>query len=213
MSRRGGVKNGRSNNISEAEGLVYDKLIRAKLAYKIPDTMDIGKQYVVEVIITKQLLDNVLYYGFYKNISKDFVLIDSIAISSRVKVSLIDPEEKNFQIKPMNTELQVVDSKSSTAWKWYIRPKTGGYNPLILTVSTRIKDQYGSDYKDIPVFEKTVNVNSNYWYSTRIFLEENWQYVLSGILIPFIVWLFNLYNNKERGSKQGKKVKTYNKRV
>lgn len=175
----------------------FDNLVRGKLSYNIPDTMDVGKQYIAKVSVTKALSEVVLLYGFSKKEIKKTIIVDSIAISSRVEVSLIDPLEENFFIKSVNKSLQTVDTKSNTVWKWYVKPNKVGKNPLELVVSTRVADHFGSDYRDIPVFSKTINVKSNYWYSTKSFFSKNWQYIFSSVLIPLAIWIYTLITKKQ----------------
>lgn len=149
------------------KGEEYDALVRGKLAYKIPDSMTVGKPYYAFASVTKSLSDSVFLIFYQKG---HFERVDSILISSRVKVILIDPSESNFKIKPINSELQTVDDKSNTTWKWHIMPTQGGSNPLELVVSTRVTDRFGSDFRDVPAYTKTVIVNSDYVYSTKGFI-------------------------------------------
>ena len=182
----------RRENLKKLSGTNADELVRAKLAYHIPDTMQVGERYIADLSITKAMSNGVLLYGFPNKKIADFKLVDSILVSSRVMVSLIDPIGGNFYIKPVSTEQQLVNDKSNTVWKWYVVPTAGGENPLELKVSTQIMDKFGTDYLDIPVYSGTIKVKSNYWYSTKEFAGQNWQILLTAILIPLITFAYNL---------------------
>ena len=187
---------------SEANYSEYDELVKGKLSYYIPDTMEVGNTYTAKVAVTKAISNSVLLHGLSKDELGKSTIVDSVFISSRVKVSLIDPEGDNFYVKPIDTELQIVSESSNATWKWYVIPKTSGENPLELTVSTRITDKFGSDFRDIPVFSNKIIVKSNYWYSTKNFLEQYWQYIFSAVLIPLIIWGYNLYKSQRENRKK-----------
>jgi hypothetical protein len=178
----------------------YSSLVKGKMAYSVPDTMKVGQNYKAIVSITKAMDEGILYkgieqYDFYE---------EEIVISSRVKVSLLDPTgDDNFIINPLNTEEQIVDEHSNTVWRWNISPKRGGNHELVLRTTIKIKDDLGEYYKDITVFEKNIKVNASITVSIKQFWRDYWQWVISVIILPLLLWSFN--NIKGRRKKKDAK--------
>ena len=172
-----------------------DELVKGKIAYEVPETMNIEENYKAVVIVTKAENDSILLIEFpQKNFQKE-----EIIVSSRVKVSLVDPTKKNFDITPLNTIEQLVDDSTNTIWKWNIIPKRGGNNELILRVTVRILDRLGETYKDI-MFEKTINVNAPILTIIKQFIVNYWQWLASIIVIPLVIWGYKTLLSHRRKS-------------
>ena len=177
-----------------------DQLVRGKIAYYIPDQMKIDSAYKVLVTISKAESDKILFSGIDSiNFTKD-----TIKISSRVKVILIDPSGgKDFKIVPLNSEEQLVDDSSNTIWKWSVTPSNGGKNEIVIRASAKVLDRLGENYRDIQVYEKSISVQSSPLRSIKQFLSSNWQWIVSVIIIPIFIGV-----KKFIGKRQNKKQKT-----
>lgn len=167
-----------------------DELVRGKLAYYIPVTMRVDSSYRVTAAITKSLNDSTLLLSFKQG---DFETYE-VMVTSKVKVVLIDPSpvsDKCFSIDSLSTAEQTVDTISSRAWSWQVKPLISGKNQLLLRATVKVKDTYGEGSKDIPIFEKTVEVPVAPLFTLSTFIGKYWQW-LSGLLLPFPIWtLFN----------------------
>ena len=178
-----------------------EKLIKGKIAYEIPDTMEVEKNYKATVIVTKAMNDNILF----KDFDPRYFQREEIYVSSRVSVFLIDPTEKNFNITSLNTIEQLVDDSTNTVWKWNIIPKRGGNNELVLRVTVKVLDRFGETYKDIRVFEKEINVNVTFAESIKLFFVDYWQYIspiTTVIVIPLVIWGRKIFLNRRRKNKK-----------
>ena len=129
----------------------YQSLVRGKIAYNVKDSMKVGSQYKAVVGITKALNDSILFL----NLDSTKFKVEEIKISSRVRVTLLDPSNnKNFNIVALNTEEQLVDTASNTIWSWNINPLQSGKNTLILRANVKVFSDLGETSKDITVFKK-----------------------------------------------------------
>ena len=170
-----------------------DELVNGKIAYEVPDTMDIGKSYKATVIVTKSEKDSFLIRDFYQgNFQKE-----EIKVSSIVKVALFDPtpQEENFSIISLNTIEQFVGDSTNTVWKWNITPKRSGYNELVLRVTVKVLDRLGETYIDIRTFEKTIKVNVSIFASIKHFVGNNWVWFSNAIVIPLVIWFYSRFSN------------------
>lgn len=171
-----------------------DELVKGKIGYDVPNHMIVGRHYWGTATISKSRNDSILLKGLT---NQDFI-IEEISIASRVKVVLLDPTENdNFKITPLNTVEQHVDASSNTVWKWDIIPINSGDNSLILRVTVKIIDELGDTYKDIKVFEKTIDVKSSIAKVVKDFLEKNWHFLLSTLILPLIIWLYKRKSSKK----------------
>lgn len=178
-------------------GSRIDGLVKGKVAYSVPDTMEIEKNYRGTVSISKALNDSILFQDLDSTQFDD----EEIKISSRVKVILMDPTgNKNFDIVALNTEEQLVDEISNTVWMWNITPVKAGNNELVIRATVKILDGLGENYKDIRVFERRIKVNASLVVITKQFVVDYWQFLSTAIFIPLIVWGYKKFNERKKDS-------------
>jgi hypothetical protein len=130
-------------------------VIKGKILYDIPDTMQLEKQEKCVIRIGK---DEVTVKS--GNVFSATVVTDDIKLSGLMKVELIDiANNPNFTIKTISTPIQEVDDSEFTEWLFYVTPVNAGLFSLIIKVSA-IKNEAGREkIKDI-VFEKNISINT-----------------------------------------------------
>jgi len=177
-----------------------DQLIKGKIAYEIPAAMNIDSSYRAIVTITKAQNNAILFSGldstgFYK---------DSIKISSRVKVSLIDPSgDKSFRIVALNTEEQLVDDSTNTVWQWNVAPLRSGNNEIILRVTAKVIDRIGENYRDIQVYNRSIQIQASFFSKVKQFWLDYWQWIITACMIPIIRSIYNkIFAKKKREAKE-----------
>ena len=175
--------------------LNIEQIVRGKIAYKIPDTMEIAKSHRATVSVSKALNDSILF----QNIDNTGFIVENIRVSSRVRMTLIDPTgDQNFQVKPLGTVEQPVYDSTSTIWNWNVIPNRSGQNELVLRATVKILDDLGESYKDIPVFEKSIKVNASITVVAKQFIGDYWQFLSTTIIIPLIVWIYDRFSRREK---------------
>jgi hypothetical protein len=162
------------------------EITNGQIIYKVPDTMQVMKNYDVIVRISKssdniQITENINGKITHKNITT----------SSRMEVNLIDASDA-FKIKKINTDKQLVDS-TYTEWRFSVMPIKSGTNKLNLVVSI-IK---GDDVKQI-VYSDEIFVRSNPPAQIKTFWYDNWKWSMEKILIPIITWLIGIWIGKRK---------------
>jgi hypothetical protein len=177
------------------------------MAYSTPTQMIVGKSYTIKLRISKEKNKIQLVSGD-RNIPINDVTVDSKVIIESVRVEPIMSanlisEEGKFIITPASTETQNIEDKGYTEWAWRIVPLKGGQNFLKLVVKVRIVNENGEFYKDITVFDKNIEVKSNVVFSIKTWISNYWQWLITTIIIPFVVWFY-----KKKSEEKKKKRKS-----
>jgi hypothetical protein len=124
---------------------------------------------------------------------------EEIWVSSRLKIVLFDPTGRNnFEINALNTEEQSVNDYANTLWEWNVIPIKSGNNPLVMRATVKVLDEFGENYRDIPVFEKRVKVKASPLASLAMFLANYWQWVVTVIAIPLVTYLYRSIKNRKK---------------
>lgn len=179
-------------------------LIKGLIAYSVPDEMTVGENYNVKIRITKDSTQKkMLVIGDNKIPINDTtvqstITIESIRVSSIMSASLTTDSEENFKIASKSTETQNIEQLGYTEWEWNVMPLKSGEHELKLIIKVRITSEDGEkSFKDIVVFEKNVFAKKNISYSIKNLFNKYWQWSLSTLIIPFIVWLYNRKKKKK----------------
>ncbi len=166
-------------------------LSNGRIVYKIPEKMKILSTYKVLVRISKSKAVVSIYDSL-----NDVVRTSEIPVTETMEVKLIDlspKEEKAFEIVDENNAVQIVDNGDTyTEWSWSVTPMRVGNSKLEVVVSV-IR---GDAKKDI-VYEDTVEVEKDVWTQIVFFWDEYWKWIMTTLIIPFIVWFYKNRKNKK----------------
>ena len=72
-----------------------------------------------------------------------------------------------------------------------LTPIKGGDIFLKIMVSVIVKSEEGTIKKDIPVYDEIISVKSNAIFTIKGFINQYWQWIMTTIIIPLIVWFYN----------------------
>jgi hypothetical protein len=172
------------------------------MAYSTPTQMTVGKSYTIKLRISKEKNKIQLITGD-RNIPINDITIDSKVIIESIRVEPIMSanlisEEGKFTITPASTETQNIEDKGYTEWAWRIVPLKGGQNFLKLVVKVRIINENGEFFKDITVFDKNIEVKSNVVFSVKTWISNYWQWLITTIIIPFLVWFYKKKSEEKK---------------
>jgi len=162
-----------------------------QVVYKVPDTMQVMKNYEVIVRISKSQTN----VEIHNNLNGK-VFQKSIKTSNKMQVELIDPTGNSFKVTPVNFQKQLVDS-TYTEWKFNVTPLKSGTNKLDLVISI-FKDD---DVKQI-VYSDEIYVRSNPKAEIKSFWYDNWKWVFEKMLIPLGTWIFGIWLGRKTKKKR-----------
>lgn len=168
------------------------------ITYFVPDTMRIDKAYVITLRISNE-------YASLKNLNENQsgrVVVDKIRIGSTMKAFLSDIESA-FEVKELSTTEQCIElGKDYTEWQWSVKPKKGGNKKMKIRVSMS-----GPVNKDFEVFNDTIHVEVPTGYNVGNFFKEHWQWLISTLILPFGLWLYNRRKKKSESTPKRKRRK------
>jgi hypothetical protein len=169
------------------------------IGYTVPNDMIVGNKYTIKVRISRENNITKLVVGDRNiPISSDdntTVNIESITISPVMSAYLFTNKD-NFKVDILSTEYQNIGSKGTTEWGWDVVPLKAGDNILKLTVKIRVTENGETNYRDIIVFDKTLDIKTNIKFSILEWVKTNWQWFMVIILIPLVKWLYELYKGR-----------------
>lgn len=160
------------------------------VVYHIPTIMTVRDTYQVSLVISKSTV----------NIYEDFegvVKTTTIPITETMEVKLIDPspiDDKTFSIVPDNDAKQLIeDGNEVTKWSWNVTPlKSGGANLKIVVAIIK------NGNKKETVYHDNIHVKTNPCKTIQLFFIKYWQWIVSTLVIPFGIWLYNKKKEKDK---------------
>jgi hypothetical protein len=165
------VSNSRVSNSTTSDG---------RIAYKVPSDMLVRNTYQVIVRISKSSVH------IYENLNGE-VKTSTIPITQSMEVKVIDPspsDNKMFDIVSDNKPIQLVENNENvTQWTFNVTPVRSGTSKLKIVVSI-IRDGL---VKEV-VYEDDVTVKTDITKTVPYFIAKYWQWLLSTIVIPIIIW-------------------------
>lgn len=169
---------------------------RGFVSADVPDDMKVGIEYIISVRVTAGAYSKKkMVMDIKRNNSPETVTVYDIQTDSLMGAELIDTKG-TFSIISKSSPEQMVDT-SVTEWIWTVKPIKAGDASLrlVLKIFSNIK---GKDtVKDLPVFDEVIYIKRNIGYSIKNFISEYWQWLMTTIIIPFIIFLYKRKKSKK----------------
>lgn len=176
MNSNKSVQHSQNNKLNKniVENTGYGKFI-----YYVPDTMRVLNSYIVNAKISRYFL------------SRDIKSEIDIKISNKMEVKLIDPTNESFIIVNITNNDQFIDDSTYTEWSWNVKPLKTGELPLKVVVSI-----FKNDIAKETVYTEIVKIKTDVKKEADSFFESYWQWIISTLILPFVIWFFNKQRKK-----------------
>ncbi len=176
---------------------ILDRLPLGQITYNPPTEMTVGESEMIAVRISHNINED-LSRGLQ---GRGTPVTETIPVHTFMKVQLRggDAKEEDFKITKMNDEEQAVTESSFTQWTWTVLPIKSGEQTLHLTITYVAKIGSFTATKGHPSVIKSINVKVNPIYSLREFIGNYWQWVLTSLAIPVVVWIKKIFLDKKGG--------------
>jgi hypothetical protein len=151
-----------------------------RFTYDIPDTMQVGKTYIIKVRITRQSNPDA---SFLPNSSSPSI---AIRTSGTMQVEIVDPHaDKAFDVVKSNSSVQIVDTLDYTEWQFALTPVRSGIFQINIITSIIIDGN-----KKEKVYEAKILVKANHKKVIKSFWSKHWQWLFTTLFIPFGVFIY-----------------------
>jgi len=181
------------------------KFGEGKIAFKAPEEMIVSKAETIEARITHQQQTPPLIEGLE---GEGKTIVEPLKVSCRMRVTLT--AEDAFTIVPITpSEIRLLDPQEPySSWKWDVTPKKSGVHKIHLIAEAIAEiPKLGERSLYIKTFDYTIRVRVTK-DSVLNWVWQNWQYILTSIVIPLIGWLWYLYSKrKEKKEKEASERK------
>jgi hypothetical protein len=157
------------------------------LAYSFPESMKTGQQDDVVASIGS---DKVTAAALQAHVAAaepgQAVNLEQTPITTKMKMTLTSAD---FAITPQSSEEQMVVGTTPTTWRWTISPKHSGKLHLHLAAIIELENLQ----QDFTTVDRDVAVQVDPLNAAETFIENNWQWLLSGsggVAVVGTVWGF-----------------------
>jgi outer membrane lipopolysaccharide assembly protein LptE/RlpB len=162
------------------------------IAYSVPTKMIVGKKYKIKVRITKSRNEKTVLIIGDRNIPINDVDVDSKIRIEDIRVDRIMSAElisdgSSLLITQLSSTLQNIDRNGYTEWSWLVTTLNSGDVYLKLVIKIIIEENVK---RDIVVFDKKIYIEPDRIWSFKTWFSKYWQWLLSTIIIPILVWLY-----------------------
>ncbi len=179
-------------DLSQLIRLELDKMPVGKMLFNPPAEMEQGRAERIELRLTQNLAEDISQ-GLKGSGQPE---IQPLKIGTFMRARLTGDD---FEIHGLNEEEQVVSGDSFTQWAWDVTPLNSGKRPLHLDVSIRIKvPGLAEQHKDYPVIDRDVNISVNPGFLITGFVRDNWQWLVTAILIPVLGFGWRVYSGRSK---------------
>lgn len=163
---------------------VQTNLFNASLAFVLRDKANISEDIKAQLLIDpttgiEQLEKELTVKG--KTVSK------KIQVSKIVTAKITAPD---FDVTLITPEEQVLSFNKPTEWLWTLSPKSSGKFEVNLSVNAVININGRETSHHLKTFEKTIVVEITTQQIVKNWIAKNWQWVISTLIIPLLLFFF-----------------------
>lgn len=163
---------------------ILESLRIGTIAFNAPAVMNINDTVPIQLLLSLSDTPEELKAGLSAEGSAEAA---RIRVSDRMEARLTGPD---FAITAVTPEVQAVSAKTTTEWKWDVKPESEGSHVLHLTLSVLLRVGDSATPRAIRTFDKMIVVEVTWKQKAFAFLSGNWQWLWAAILVPFAGWLW-----------------------
>lgn len=154
-----------------------------RISFTVPESLDLGDTFVLRLVLSLE-----------ESVARLQKRIGAIARQHGIRVRVSDEMEARltgfgFTITAINPERQLVSRYATTTWSWDLKAAEVGVHQLHLSLSALLDAKNGQTPRTVRTFDTTLTVRVTWFDRTRDFISDNWQWLLTAILLPLAGWL------------------------
>lgn len=166
---------------------VQSNLFAASLSFVLRDKANVSDDIKAQLLIDptqgiEQLEKELTVTG--QKISK------KIEVSKIVVAKITAPD---FEVTPITPEEQILSLNKPTEWLWTLSPKSSGVFEVNLSVTAVINARGRETTHHLKTFDKVIVIEITKGQIIKDWISKYWQWVISTLIIPLLVFFFKDY--------------------
>ena len=194
MQRYGSGAGDVEPSISDIKDEMIDDIFKnmkwGNIVFNVPDSMKLYETRGIHLVLSaaktvEQIEKKIQEQGDLRN--------------RRIRISRImvaNLKGSGFEINSITESLQVVDMSEDTEWRWEVTSRQPGMRNLYLTMDAIVTIEGQDRPHTIHSLSEVIIVHVSLQQRISGFVANNWQWLWSAILVPFIGWLWERRKKK-----------------
>jgi hypothetical protein len=171
----------------------YNNLKSASIAFNAPDTIEFDETVSIELLLSLSETTEALQKQLTKIGKKHGY---EIRAASQMEATLRPVRDSVFKVVAVTPEVQPLRAAENTRWLWRVTPLEWGKQELQLTISALYQVNGRDGKRALRTFQHDIIVHVGPWKYAKVFLENNWQWAWTALLIPLGGWALHRLRRK-----------------
>ncbi len=168
----------------EKTDIVGRQLFSTQLAFALKESANVDETLKAQLLMSIKEEVNTLANQLTVTGPKTTATIN---VSKVVRANLVAPD---FKVTNVTPEEQVIAENNNTEWEWLLKPTSPGKHEVTLTVTAIITVDGKEKPHHLKKFEKVLTIEVTKQQVLEDWWSENWKWVISTLIIPFLGFLF-----------------------
>lgn len=169
---------------------IFKQMEWGNIVFNVPEFMELNQTSGIQLLLSKartikQLERRIREAGTLRH--------RKIRIS---KIMMAVLKGGGFKIEPITEAVQLVNMRGDTEWKWDITAIEAGSQRLHLTVNAIVNVDGTDRTHVIESLTEVIEIHVSWQQHVSMFVGDNWQWLWSAVLIPFVGWLWERRRKK-----------------
>lgn len=172
---------------------ILDGLPRANVAFNAPATLQLEEPAVVQLLLSGRRSIRILKRR-----------LTELGVKAGATIKASDSMEAHlsgsgFKIEAITPAVQLASGSGVTEWKWEVEPTKTGTRRLHLSLSALVDLKGKESAYTVRTFERTLEIDVPLRERLTGFVEANWQWLWTALLIPAGGWFLRQRRRPARG--------------
>lgn len=182
-----------AQSLAPAIDRILDGLPRANVAFNAPATLQLEEPAVVQLLLSGRRSIRVLKRR-----------LTELGVKAGATIKASDSMEAHlsgsgFKIEAITPAVQLASGSGVTEWKWEVEPTKTGTRRLHLSLSALVDLKGKESAYTVRTFERTLEIDVPLRERLTGFVEANWQWLWTALLIPAGGWFLRQRRRPARG--------------
>jgi len=181
-----------NSRADEAAAEFLDQMHWGNTVFNVPRTMQLFQTAGIQLLLSpSQTIEEL-----ERRIEEEGARRHQRVRISRIMLATL--KGAGFNIQPITEAIQVVNPAGETEWKWDITAIESGPQRLHLTLNAILQVDGQDRPKTLETMHEIIEVQVSLEQQVSSFVSENWKWLWSAILVPFLGWLWERRKKKSK---------------